>query len=63
VWCKCNDTAGHVIPWPVPARDWDDFQSNITLTYLHESQALYGQVPKNERYRDGRNMQHNRGLL
>jgi hypothetical protein len=34
VWCKCNDTASDIIPWPIPDWDhWNDFQSRITILY------------------------------
>jgi hypothetical protein len=40
VWCKCNETAADVIPWPLPKDNWQDFVSNITLTYLHNRFVL-----------------------
>lgn len=40
VWCKCNNTASQIVPWPVP--EGTDFASNITLTYLHNSMQEYG---------------------
>lgn len=39
VWCKCNVTAADVMPWPLP--DNLDFQSNVTLRYLHDSGELF----------------------
>ena len=48
VWCKCNDTASDVIPWPIPPlSDWEDFQSRITLIYLHEGRRMFGPIAKN----------------
>jgi len=40
VWCKCNVTAADVMPWPLPDHGLD-WQSNITLTYLHDSAELF----------------------
>jgi len=48
VWCKCNDTAADILPWPMPPLDiWDDFQSRISLIYLHEGREMFGPIPKN----------------
>jgi len=51
VWCKCNVTAADVMPWPLPDHGMD-WQSKITLTYLHDSGELFDLVeskfrPKN----------------
>mmetsp|Transcript_8080 Transcript_8080/g.11104 ORF Transcript_8080/g.11104 Transcript_8080/m.11104 type:complete len:91 (-) Transcript_8080:168-440(-) len=43
VWCKCNDTADKIYPWPVP--EGTDFQSRITLEYLKKSQEKFGKIP------------------
>ena len=52
VWCKCNDTASDVIPWPLPKYEqWNDFQSRITLYYLHASRQMFGPIPKNPKVR------------
>jgi len=54
VWCKCNATAGDVVPWPLPPKSAGsvDFVSNITLTYIHDAYAKFGKPPKNK-YRMG----------
>lgn len=65
VWCKCNETAGIITPWPLPD-DYEktmDFQSIVTLTYLHNGLEKYGPVPKSLEYRDGPDMSYYRGLL
>lgn len=49
VWCKCNFTASTIQPWPLPAGV--DFQSYHTLRLLHESEAQFGPVPRNETWR------------
>merc|ERR1712130_372658 len=46
VWCKCNDTANDIIPWPIPSGT--DFQSNATLTLLHDSRKMFGPLPINK---------------
>eukprot|EP00656_Telonema_subtile_P001604 TRINITY_DN10701_c0_g1_i3.p1 TRINITY_DN10701_c0_g1~~TRINITY_DN10701_c0_g1_i3.p1 ORF type:complete len:157 (-),score=19.98 TRINITY_DN10701_c0_g1_i3:109-579(-) len=46
VWCKCNYTAGTVVPWPLP--EGIDMVSNITLTLLHDSLEKYGSPPSNK---------------
>lgn len=50
VWCKCNNTAPFVQPWPLPKEgmDWVSYQ---TLTLLHDSVVEFGPVPHNESYR------------
>jgi len=50
VWCKCNWTASHIIPWPVP--EGSDFVSRVTLSLLHNSMQEYGPLPKS-RFRGG----------
>jgi hypothetical protein len=42
VWCKCNQTAGEIVPWPLP--DEIDFQSYHTLSLLHEALEAFGKV-------------------
>jgi len=60
VWCKCNWTAETVVPWPIP-EPWPtpggtDFQSTITLKYLHNSLAEYPPLhPSKYRREVGRN--------
>ncbi|GAB5364730.1 hypothetical protein AAMO2058_000995100 [Amorphochlora amoebiformis] len=44
VWCKCNVTADEIYPWPIP--DGVDYQSKITLEYLHKSQQKYGKIQR-----------------
>ncbi len=50
VWCKCNWTASHVIPWPIP--EGTDFASRQTLRILHDSMVKFGPLPKSK-YRGG----------
>mmetsp|Transcript_29823 Transcript_29823/g.72721 ORF Transcript_29823/g.72721 Transcript_29823/m.72721 type:complete len:515 (+) Transcript_29823:40-1584(+) len=50
VWCKCNWTASHIIPWPVPSGT--DFASTQTLRILHDSVEMYGPLPQSK-YRGG----------
>jgi len=48
VWCKCNTTADNFDIWPIPGPDEGiDFQSYITLTYLHDSMELFD-LPTNK---------------
>ena len=51
VWCKCNDTAGEIIPWPLPETDDLDFVSRHTLEILHHSREYFGPVPMNKTFR------------
>lgn len=51
VWCKCNNTASTVIPWPVPPDA--DFQSTKTLEILHYSHERFGPIPVNKEFRRG----------
>uniref|UniRef100_A0A7S2U1S0 Hydroxyproline O-arabinosyltransferase-like domain-containing protein n=1 Tax=Lotharella oceanica TaxID=641309 RepID=A0A7S2U1S0_9EUKA len=46
VWCKCNWTASHIIPWPVPSGS--DFASRETLRILHDSMEAFGPLPKSK---------------
>lgn len=46
VWCKCNDTAADVLPWPIPNNL--DYVSDITLRYLHDSREKFGYVGQSE---------------
>lgn len=48
VWCKCNNTANDILPWPLPTGT--DFQSNATLTLLHDSREMFGK-PEVNKYR------------
>eukprot|EP00928_Gymnodinium_smaydae_P055677 TRINITY_DN39170_c0_g1_i1.p1 TRINITY_DN39170_c0_g1~~TRINITY_DN39170_c0_g1_i1.p1 ORF type:complete len:570 (-),score=63.36 TRINITY_DN39170_c0_g1_i1:280-1923(-) len=48
VWCKCNNTADHIIPWPVP--DGTDWVSRATLELLHGGLERVP-VPRNPLYR------------
>jgi hypothetical protein len=43
VWCKCNFTAGDILPWPIP--QGLDFVSHHTLTLLHEARESFGKLP------------------
>ncbi|CAB9508278.1 expressed unknown protein [Seminavis robusta] len=52
VWCKCNQTAPKVLPWPLP--DGLDFVSYHTLTLLHDSIEKFGPIPVNETWRKKR---------
>jgi len=47
VWCKCNYTAGTVVPWPLP--DNLDFVSRVTLTDLHYALEKYP-LPTSSKY-------------
>lgn len=47
VWCKCNYTAGTVVPWPLP--DNLDFVSRVTLTKLHYALEKYP-IPTSSNY-------------
>ena len=49
VWCKCNQTASKIIPWPIPAGL--DLQSYHTLRLLHDGLEYFGGVPENNKYR------------
>merc|ERR1711862_307374 len=49
VWCKNNWTSADIKPWPLPPTQMD-FASNVTLTYLHESELKFGR-PKPNKYR------------
>lgn len=49
VWCKCNNTAARVQPWPLP--EDMDFVSYHTLRLLHESVERFGPVPHNDTFR------------
>ncbi|KAK3277524.1 hypothetical protein CYMTET_14475 [Cymbomonas tetramitiformis] len=52
VWCKCNFTAGTVVPWPVPDMSaGTDFQSWHTLRILHGAQEKFGILPTTTKYR------------
>ncbi|GBG25071.1 Peptidyl serine alpha-galactosyltransferase [Hondaea fermentalgiana] len=51
VWCKCNNTASTVIPWPLPPDA--DFQSTKTLEILHNSMERFGPIPENAKFRRG----------
>jgi len=51
VWCKCNNTASTIMPWPVP--ETADFQSTKTLELLHYSKELLGPIPANTKFRSG----------
>ncbi|GAB5353434.1 hypothetical protein AAMO2058_000036000 [Amorphochlora amoebiformis] len=46
VWCKCNWTASHIIPWPIP--EGTDFASRQTLRILHNSMEHFGPLPKSK---------------
>jgi len=46
VWCKCNITADIHDIWPIPD-EGVDFQSYITLTYLHDARSLFD-LPNNK---------------
>lgn len=50
VWCKCNDTASDILPWPLSPKI--DLVSEVTLTLLHDSREKYGPLPKSK-YRPG----------
>jgi hypothetical protein len=41
VWCKCNWTAGDVLPWPLPDKSKMDFISYHTLSLLHEQNVTF----------------------
>eukprot|EP01065_Artemidia_motanka_P024547 TRINITY_DN29384_c0_g1_i1.p1 TRINITY_DN29384_c0_g1~~TRINITY_DN29384_c0_g1_i1.p1 ORF type:complete len:671 (+),score=142.36 TRINITY_DN29384_c0_g1_i1:57-2069(+) len=43
VWCKCNDTASDVLPWPLPDGEMD-FVSKHTLRILHYAREKYGPI-------------------
>mmetsp|Transcript_8024 Transcript_8024/g.12138 ORF Transcript_8024/g.12138 Transcript_8024/m.12138 type:complete len:138 (-) Transcript_8024:501-914(-) len=47
VWCKCNYTAGDIIPWPSSGQmpPGMDFQSRKTLQILHSALQEYGPLP------------------
>jgi len=58
VWCKCNYTAGTIIPWPLP--DDLDFVSRVTLTDLHYALEKYP-IPKSKYFKqptNGHNYHH-----
>jgi hypothetical protein len=42
VWCKCNDTAGEIVPWPLPNNA--DYITRNTLTILHDSIEAFGNM-------------------
>lgn len=46
VWCKCNETANEIFPWPIP--DNLDYVSDWTLRCLHLSREKYGKPPYNK---------------
>jgi len=48
VWCKCNYTAGTIVPWPLP--DEMDFVSRVTLTDLHYALEKYP-IPKSKYFK------------
>ena len=53
VFCKCNQTASTIIPWPVPPHGLD-WQSYHTLRLMHEAQTDehgFGPVPVNTQFR------------
>jgi hypothetical protein len=60
VWCKCNWTAGDILPWPLPpnAEDTLDFVSYHTLTLLHEAREKFGKLPDSKFRRRGENLVH-----
>lgn len=49
VWCKCNYTAGEIVPWPIPSERMD-FVSRHTLTLLHEAKERFP-LPQNTMFR------------
>jgi hypothetical protein len=49
VWCKCNDTAADIQPWPLP--EGLDWVSRHTLTLLHDSIETFGPIPVNDTFR------------
>merc|ERR1711871_915983 len=48
VWCKCNWTAGDVIPWPLPDKSEMDFVSYHTLSLLQEQNVTYKYIPDSQ---------------
>lgn len=48
VWCKCNETASRVVPWPIP--DHLDLVSYHTLRLMHEARQ-WMPIPENPKYR------------
>jgi len=56
VWCKCNDTANDIIPWPVPAGV--DHVSNATLSLMYGARQKWGKLPFNEFRHEGPNGYH-----
>jgi len=48
VWCKANETADQIVPWPVP--EGTDWVSRLTLEYIHKGIEKYG-LPWNTTYR------------
>ena len=50
VFCKCNQTASTVLPWPIPEKGLD-WQSYHTLRIMHDGIGHFGGVPENEVFR------------
>ena len=50
VFCKCNQTASTVLPWPIPEKGLD-WQSYHTLRIMHDGVEHFGGVPENELFR------------
>ena len=50
VFCKCNQTASTVMPWPLPEKGLD-WQSYHTLRLMHDGMEHFGGVPENEVFR------------
>jgi len=50
VFCKCNQTASTIIPWPVPEKGLD-WQSYHTLRIMHDGVTHFGGVQENELFR------------
>jgi len=46
VWCKCNNTANDILPWPIPENV--NFQTFHTLYALYQSRQYFGELPYNE---------------
>ena len=50
VFCKCNQTASTILPWPIPEKGLD-WQSYHTLRIMHDGIEHFGGVPENELFR------------
>lgn len=57
VWCKCNDTANDIIPWPLPPGKIDHV-SNATVSLMMGAREKWGKLPFNEFRKAGPNGYH-----